>query len=360
MSFSYYSILEIEKSASTEEIRKSYRRLSLLHHPDKGGEIDKFRDLSNAYQVLSNDELRAKYDSEQVISPDILIPPLKVFNDHFTQWLSQYPLIEYIFKDNCRDIIEILNTNAENPIIRVLINSLTGNSSSQTSTDDILRATNSLTTELFRKATKSTKLTEKITIEKKVYITLDDIYIGKRYHHQFVITNEDLHLSNDYKIINPEVQINLPLNHPAVDIGTELHIINQKYGNSYNQQVCVQLDIITMPEPNFYTIGEYDLLVYVDLTLEQFLGQKILSIPYLNKKTLSFNSPNNPNLRQLYKIENIALPNKTEKRRGDLFILFNLIISETLKSQLLPELPQSESIYNLTPCDIRLVLNTPI
>src|SRR3989344_4913306 len=59
----YYDILGVSKGASDEEIKKAYRKLAHKHHPDKGGgDEKKFKELSEAYQVLSNKQKRAHYD----------------------------------------------------------------------------------------------------------------------------------------------------------------------------------------------------------------------------------------------------------------------------------------------------------
>lgn len=59
----YYKILGIEKSASEDDIKKAYRRLAHQYHPDKaGGNADKFKEISEAYQTLSSKEKRAQYD----------------------------------------------------------------------------------------------------------------------------------------------------------------------------------------------------------------------------------------------------------------------------------------------------------
>src|SRR3989344_3234552 len=59
----YYKKLGVEKSANGEEIKKAYRRLAHKHHPDKSGGDDKaFKEINEAYQVLSNAEKRAQYD----------------------------------------------------------------------------------------------------------------------------------------------------------------------------------------------------------------------------------------------------------------------------------------------------------
>ena len=59
----YYKILGIDRSASEGEIKKAYRRLAHQHHPDKsGGDEKKFKEINEAYQVLSDKVKKAYYD----------------------------------------------------------------------------------------------------------------------------------------------------------------------------------------------------------------------------------------------------------------------------------------------------------
>jgi molecular chaperone DnaJ len=60
--FDYYTILGINKNASQEDIKKAYRKLAHQHHPDKGGDEKKFKEINEAYQILSNKEKREQYD----------------------------------------------------------------------------------------------------------------------------------------------------------------------------------------------------------------------------------------------------------------------------------------------------------
>ena len=63
MSKDYYKILGVERGASDEELKKAYRKLAHQHHPDKaGGDETKFKEINEAYQVLSNKEKKAQYD----------------------------------------------------------------------------------------------------------------------------------------------------------------------------------------------------------------------------------------------------------------------------------------------------------
>ncbi|KAA1467416.1 DnaJ-domain-containing protein [Dentipellis sp. KUC8613] len=66
----YYALLEVEESASADEIKRSFRRLALIHHPDKNhddteGATQRFAALQQAYEVLSDEQERAWYDSHR-------------------------------------------------------------------------------------------------------------------------------------------------------------------------------------------------------------------------------------------------------------------------------------------------------
>lgn len=64
----YYQVLEVRRDASEGEIRKSYRRLALCYHPDKNRTFSrelankKFREISEAFQILSDRKNRRQYD----------------------------------------------------------------------------------------------------------------------------------------------------------------------------------------------------------------------------------------------------------------------------------------------------------
>jgi molecular chaperone DnaJ len=62
----YYEILSVEKSATVEEIKKSYRKLALQYHPDRNPDNkeaeEKFKEATEAYEVLSDGDKRARYD----------------------------------------------------------------------------------------------------------------------------------------------------------------------------------------------------------------------------------------------------------------------------------------------------------
>jgi DnaJ family protein A protein 2 len=58
----YYELLELTKEATTEQIKKAFRKKALKEHPDKGGDPNKFKRLKEAYDTLINPEKRQLYD----------------------------------------------------------------------------------------------------------------------------------------------------------------------------------------------------------------------------------------------------------------------------------------------------------
>jgi DnaJ-class molecular chaperone len=59
----YYKTLGVDKNASQDDIKKAFRKLAQKYHPDKGGSEAKFKEITEAYSILSDEKKRREYDS---------------------------------------------------------------------------------------------------------------------------------------------------------------------------------------------------------------------------------------------------------------------------------------------------------
>lgn len=69
-----YELLGIDKKATTAEVRSAYRKLSKIMHPDRGGDPEKFRELKEAHDILSDKDRRKRYDRTGRTAPSSVTP----------------------------------------------------------------------------------------------------------------------------------------------------------------------------------------------------------------------------------------------------------------------------------------------
>ena len=61
----YYKVLGVAENADEHEIKKAYRKLSLRHHPDRGGEAEEFKKINEAYSTLGDKRKRQQYNMQK-------------------------------------------------------------------------------------------------------------------------------------------------------------------------------------------------------------------------------------------------------------------------------------------------------
>jgi len=99
-----YSVLGVGKEATKEELKKAYKELAKKHHPDRGGNEEEFKKISEAYEVLSDDERRLNYDQTGNYKKEV------TFNDKVKGFVMQIIIPAIEDKDlNGSDIMSFIN-----------------------------------------------------------------------------------------------------------------------------------------------------------------------------------------------------------------------------------------------------------
>lgn len=108
----YYDLLEISSSASADDIKAAYKRLALRYHPDKNQATEElFKEINNAYQVLSHPELRARYDlklkyqSESEVTPPTYSRPNPYSYQRRYRPRPKYEYERWLSKENLKSTL---------------------------------------------------------------------------------------------------------------------------------------------------------------------------------------------------------------------------------------------------------------
>ena len=277
MTKSYYEILGLQQNASETDIKKAYRQMSLKHHPDRNGNtqesIEKFQEISNANDILSDHEKRKQYDFD-----------LKHGNGAFENHEQE------------RDINNIINqmfgggmhgmpgmpgmgfNMGGGPNIRIVHNgrqmNMGGGFPSMFGNDDPFA-------QFFQHMNKPP------VIEKTVYITLEKSYFGGN----LPITIERNTILNNIRSTEfITININIP---KGINHGEGILLENQ--GHSANESIRgdIRINFEVNKDTNFNRQGN-DLYYQVNISLKEAICGFSISINHINGKTLSINNITNP------------------------------------------------------------------
>ena len=290
MDKNYYDILGVSNNASHDEIKKAYRRLSLIHHPDKNGnhEDDKFKELNEAYTILSDINTKKKYDNRNA-NGNIS------FDDLNVQHINPNDIFNMLFAGG-NGFSNMFNNPSSN--IHILRNGIPINLS-QT-------------------------MQKPIPIIKNIDITLEEAYTGctKCIEIERWIRNELGNTKNEketiYVLISKGVDDNEILLVPEKgniisdtnkgDIKLFVKIIN----NTQLKRDCLNL------------------IYYKSLTFKESLCGFSFDLPFINNKILKINNNNGNVICNGYKkmVPNLGL--ERDGHKGSLIIEFSVIYPESL------------------------------
>ena len=290
MDKNYYDILGVSNDASHDEIKKAYRRLSLIHHPDKNGnhEDDKFKELNEAYTILSDINTKKNYDNRNA-NGNIS------FDDLNVQHINPNDIFNMLFAGG-NGFSNMFNNTSSN--IHILRNGIPVNLS-QT-------------------------MQKPIPIIKNIDITLEEAYTGctKCIEIERWIRNELGNTKNEKETIYVLISKGIDDN--------EILLISEK-GNIISDTNKGDIKLFVKIINNTQLKREcLNLIYYKSLTFKESLCGFSFDLPFINNKILKINNTNGNVICNGYKkmVPNLGL--ERDGHKGSLIIEFSVIYPESL------------------------------
>ena len=349
----YYSILNVDKNTSEDDIRKSYKKLALLYHPDKNPGNDeaceKFKEIAEAYGVLGNKEKKQSYDlfggsdCSNFSTEDPFDVFNKIFKDHIHTFMNNENIHSFM---NNSDIFDSLNNNMMNGNIHIKVHTFPMNNNIDSGSKKFGLGSSFLKNgikslfSMFNQDDDNERLnddyqkydknnvneTVKETLiyhkpENIIYnikVSLADIYNMKK--KKLVITRKR---KKNGTYIMKKKKIEIPL------YGKE--VILEKEGNemaNYQEKGDIIINIFNVEDPLFKRINEYDVLTHVELTMCDIYNAYTYNIVLPHGEVLNVQCEllvNNSDLIQ--KISNKGLPYYDENDDllyGNLYVKYKL------------------------------------
>ena len=301
-----YKILDITKNASQDEIKKAYRKLSLKHHPDRGGNEEEFKKLNRAFEVLGDSQKRREYDMSQ--SNPFKQKNTNIFSDNNAPQMPDMGGIPEMFKmffnGMPMDFENMHNMAGGGPNIRIFRNG---------------------------KPVFQNHQVKPPPITKTLIINLDEAYEG-------VVKPLEIEkwiIHNNVKKIEKEtIYVEIPI---GIDNNEIIIMKNKGNINTHGMMGDIKIQI-KIKNNSMFTRQGLDLLVKKTITLKEALIGFKFEIKHLNRKNYMINNFNSKVVTPNFKSVIDKMGMKRGNNVGRLIILFEIefpkTLSDTQKEQL--------------------------
>lgn len=305
----FYDILEVHPTASKEEIKKAYHRLAIRYHPDKNkedGANEKFIDIKNAYDVLSDDQRRMEYD---LLSNEQKLQLYDLLKTCFRRFAPNYfEMYDRLVKDVIIDEQE-LRDDVNNLQFSKVYQKIIG----KISEHDLIH-------HFMPKTKEEIKLNkEDLNIEGVIKCTLKDKYLNKL--KKITVHRSSTKESSEYLI-------------PVIEDEVVLSEEGECYGDQKGDLI---IKVFCEQDNNFFLINENDLVCLLDITLYQFLYGGVIEFTHLDGEQIKCEFESLIEKVPMITLSNKGLPILDEDDkivdRGKLFVHFKIDKLEQLKDK---------------------------
>jgi DnaJ-class molecular chaperone len=328
MAKNLYNILEINKNASQDEIKKAYRKLVIKHHPDNDKNVDrisitdKFIDIKNAYDILSDNNKKHIYDEMNSPEKDEFYDNLKEFvKNNVISDVDKYIKIFFGEDKNLKKMIKSFDIGG---IYKHIICNVSNMSSSEIT--DVL----GLNTQPHSFDNIKTDIKEDILLDINIYGTLYTS-LSDKYNDKYRKIKIKRKTKDDILLFVP-----LRLSEYVVE-GEGEKGINKDNDGDIILKIDLMDDSTQMLESPIYLLGD-DIYQYINISLYQYLyGGKIEINIFGNKKDHEFDSM--VNKLPIITIDNFGMLNTLNTlddniKRGNLILVFEIASLNEMKQDI--------------------------
>lgn len=327
----YYQTLGVSKTADEKELKKAYRKLALKFHPDKNkdpGAEEKFKEIAEAYEVLSDESKRKIYDQYGEEGLKNGGPPPTQGFDFGPN--ASFQSFTFSNGDAFRTFTRVFGDDSSNGFPDMFANlsgfgGLNGQRFGGMNRNRFGGGFEEPMDFEFNNANKRQKVQDP-PIEKELYVSLNDIYTGcmKKIKITRKVMDNQNNVSTEEKILKIDIR-------PGWKEGTKITFPQE--GDSRPNRVPADIVFIVKDKPHdYFKRDKNNNLIYkANISLRDALCGGSTPVPLLDGqiKNINWNNVINPGDRRTFSGEGLPLP-KMPIRRGDLIVEFNIIFPKNL------------------------------
>ena len=294
----YYKVLGVSEKASGDEIKKAFRKLSLKHHPDRGGDSDVFKKINEAYQTLGDAEKREMYRMRKS-------NPFGNFN---------------------------ANSADMDPILRMFFGGMPRGMPGMPGMPGMHGMPN---VQIFRngRPVNMNRIQKPEPLIKNITINLTQSYSGINYP---LVINRWILVNNVKKTETEKIYFPIP---KGIDSG-EIIVIRDK-GNCINNTLRGDLKLhITVKNNTEFKREGLNLKIKKSITLKQSLTGFTFDVRHINGKTYTINNDKGNIIPVNYSKEIDNLGMSRDNNVGKLIIKFDIVFPEKLTNEQIEKLKE--------------------